>query len=98
MMRPAFSLDNGTRLTPIVSKSGFLLAAIPVIFAVIWGCEDTNVSTVESTNPAPSNSPPGLSPDTVNVDTVAAVNGLYTIQATGMVQASDPDGNLSSVV
>ena len=87
------SLNSMTSTSRIFSPVFFLLFSLTMI-----GCEETDTGTIDSTNTNPSVSSPGLSPDTVNVDSLTASNGLYTIQATGLVQASDADGDLSAVI
>jgi len=76
----------------------FCLAFLLGLVLMMSGCEETNQGTIDTTGNNPQISNAFVSPDTVNVDTLTAVSGLYTIQAAASVAASDPDGDLNSVV
>ncbi len=78
----------------------FILPILWVLALFVAGCEDNNLGQIDRTSKAPFLSSGSITPsDPINIDTIGAVNGMYTVSAVVNVRAVDPDGmdDLNSV-
>jgi len=63
-----------------------------LLLVVLSGCEKSDLGTVDASENAPYMSGAVITPSSVNIDTLASVNGLYKVTSTVMVHVADPDG------
>ncbi len=96
MLKESFNPMMNLHTTPNPTLSRLTLLFCTIILFV--GCEEGGTGTIDTVSISPQVSDALVSPDTVNVDTLSASGGTYTIKATGRVKASDADGDLSAVL
>jgi len=92
-----FVMRNCRSLYRSLFTLSWLLSIVLFFFALI-GCEEEETDTIDTAGEVPQLASPVIVPDTVNVDTLGATNGIYEIQTTASVMASDPDGDLTEVI
>jgi hypothetical protein len=77
-------------LSPMISR---FLSALALLFALgAAGCEEAGLAPRDSSPIAPGVSNPGVSPSTVNIDSLTPSGGIYEITLTVSATATDADG------
>jgi hypothetical protein len=86
----------------VMPKSLFLylrlhLVAIACFAIVLPACEEGETDSVDFAGIVPQLSAPSVQPDSINVDTLTAAAGMYSIHTIVNVNTSDSDGDLAEV-
>lgn len=101
-----FPGDNGQLKYGLFSSMGLarvlysiLLCSLFLCLAIFPGCEESDVSRIDSRGEPPNVRILTLSIDSVNIDSLVPVNGVYTVPVTIETEVDDSDGlaDVSSV-